>query len=344
MVHTWKLTPLLLAVVVTVSACAGENAIRTQDEGLRAVASARSAPAAVPVVVVSQPFFSGDFASWEVYQKTYDLCATLNGAAVPVVAPWEYRVYNPRENPLLGSTVAQVLRDEGIDPENSLHVEMRVVMLGGTGDVVVHGTDTRSARTLQRGEVRLVVRSMYEGVELARVVAPFLEDNLAPEVTSANRTPALSTALRAAGAELAELLRETYSVPTGPPLRARVTFNPTHIFDYTVGDDQPLEHSFRTMDAMDSMARRLPFYQYFDPEISVDAMMVFESSDPGLLVETPGSLAAHGIQPGDYIVAVGGNAAHGPHVLHRPFLTRSTNRVTIQFLRDGRPSQVVVQN
>ncbi len=340
MVHNRTAVALLTAVILLVG-CAGAGDVRSSADGLSQVAQT-GGPRAMPVLVVSQPFFSGDFQAWEIYQKTYDLCAHLNDASVPVMAPWEYRVFNRQENPLLGSTVAQVLRDEGVAPEDSLQLELRVVMLGGTGDVVVHGTDTRSARTLQRGEVRLVVRSMYDSVELARVVAPFEEDNLAPDVSSANRTPALGRAVASASAELTVVLREYY---LGRPalLGAKLMFNPSHIFQYTVGDERPLRDRFRKLDAMDSVARKLPYYQYFAPDISVDAVMQFEASDPGLLVEMPGGLAAHGIERGDYIVAVGGHRAHGPQVLNRPFLTGS-DKVTIEFVRNGRSSQVVVRN
>jgi hypothetical protein len=338
MVHT-RATAIVLMALLT--GCAGTG-VRSTTEGLGQVAQTQGEQS-MPVLVVSQPFFSGDFQSWEIYQKTYDLCAQLNGAHVPVMAPWEYRVFNPQENPLLGSTVAQVLRDEGVSPDGSLQLELRVVMLGGTGDVVVHGTDTRSARTLQRGEVRLIVRSMYDSVELARIVAPFEEDNLAVDVTAANKTPALGRALKVATVELVAALQDHYCGAAGS-LGAKLTFNPRHMFQYTVGDQRPLRDRFRKLDAMDSMARKLPYYQYFAPDISVDAVMRFEASDPGLLVEMPGELAAHGIERGDYIVAVGGHLAHGPQVLHRPFLTRASSRVTIEFVRDGRNNQIVVQN
>jgi len=93
---------------------------------------------------------------------------------------------------------------------------------------------------------------------------------------------------------------------------------------------------------MDALAGKLRYYQYFDPDITVDRVMEFEERGPGILVEAPGVLRAHGLEAGDYITHVGEREALGRQVLWRPLMLEREQTLTLQVRRRGARRRVVI--
>ena len=142
---------------------------------------------------------------------------------------------------------------------------------------------------------------------------------------------------------VAERLRGHYDAPEQDRIQGvRMAFNPQPMFVYAVRDGRPLMESFLGMDAMDALASKLRYYQYFDPDISVDRVMEFEERGPGLLVEAPGSLSAYGLEAGDYITHVGEHEALGRQSLWRPLLLEREAAVALQIRRGGARRKVVI--
>ena len=121
---------------------------------------------------------------------------------------------------------------------------------------------------------------------------------------------------------MARMIADHYTLRPGCCTNARLSYNPKPMFSYEVDGAPPLEARFEKLDALDALVAKLRYYQYFDPEISIEDLMDFEGrSSVGLLVKSPGGLGIHGLVPGDYVVSVGGSPALGPQVLARPLLS-----------------------
>ena len=340
----WLLWWACGALVASLAACSHGLDIRAQEDHLSRHRGESGAPGALaPVVVIAEPFFSGGFESYEVYQKTYDVVEALTDAGVPAVAPWEYQRLRKGQGALLDTDVGQLLRAEGVDPGEALWMELRVVMLGGTSRVGLLGEEETivGVSAVQTGEIRVKLRDIHSMEELASVVVAFVEDGLSAEVSAFDRRPALTRSLRQTVGLVAGMVAEHYPVVASPS-SAEITYNPKPMFSFEVNGAPPLSKRFEKLDALDALVGKLRYYQYFDPTISVDHLMDFEARSAGLLVKSPGAFLAHGLQAGDFIVSVDGRPALGPQVLARPLLSRRQDEVALLVERGNRPLRVVI--
>ncbi len=333
------------ALIGALGACGHGPDVHVRSENLERHTGRSGDQVGAPVVVISEPFFSGDFEPYQVYQKTWDVVSALTRASVPTIAPWEYRQLRSGQGLMLDTDVGLLLRNEGISPDEAIQMDVRVVMLGGSARVGVLEQRERlvRVRSAEQGEIRIKLRDLSEGRELASLVVGFVEDGLSAAVTSRDQTPALTLALQRSVALIVEMLADHYAIDAGRRPLADLRFNPKPMFTYTTAyGREPLEARFEDMDALDSMVSRMRFYQYFDPEISIEHLMDFESRGGGLLVAEPGDLREHGLEEGDFILAVGDHPALGAQVLFRPLLQRRQQAVILLIERGGRPAQVIL--
>lgn len=290
-------------------------------------------------------FFSGAFKPYQVVQKSHDLVTSFNREGIPVVAPWEYRTFDLDRGMVLGTNIVWLLRSEDVSMDEAVRLDLRVIMTGGEREVAVEGSDDVAVgkKYRQPGEVRVVVRRLNGETPLMELTLGFEEDPMSADVTTWDERPELRAALRETGRLVAKRLRGHYPKPSQKRLEGVETaFNPKPMFAYAVRNDRPLMESFVGLDAMDAMARKLQYYQYFDPDISMDRLMAFEAMSAGLWVEEPGVLATHGLEKGDYITHVGEHEAMGRQALWRPLLLERSRTVRLTVRRGNERRQVMI--
>ncbi len=335
MVHTRAFLVIIGLLLACFSAACGRAVdVQVDRDTLKAYQPAKG-PKDTPIVIVSTPFFSSDHEPFEVYQKTYDILDAFTNAGVATVAPWEYRVYRGRDNLLLGSNVSSLLREEGLHPYDAFELEVRVVMNTGQGAVVASDAKRASSRVLQRGKIRMHLKSLWDQEVLLSLTVSFEEDPRSQEITSYNTTPILQRAMRTAVARMSERIHTRYGGKINRAPGVQVTYNAKPMFSYTLHDEPPLKERFHGLDALENVALKMRYYQYFDPELSVEQLYAFEALDGGLWIKSPGWLSAHGLKAGDYVKTVDGKPALGPQVLARPLLKRRKNEVLLLVERAG---------
>jgi len=282
----------------------------------------------LPTITVEPPFFSGSFASHEIFQKTYALCIALTADGIPTIAPWEYRLFSPDQGVVLGSDLTQLMHAEGTDPYGSLRLELRVISLGGSSQVAVAGAVDVDSE--ERAEVIVRLRSLRTDDVVVEVVIGYVEDPLGEDIDTRDRLPGLERALAEASRQLAALLAERFDQgAAGEPPRASLAFNPRSMFDVEYSGRPPLKQQLKGLDAMELLAHSLRYYQYFWPGIGVDDLEVMSGLPGGIRVLDPGQLTTLGVQGGDFIQSVNGSPALGPQALARPFLRGHSAAVTL---------------
>jgi hypothetical protein len=259
------------------------------------------------------------------------------------VAPWEYRRLRRGNGALLDTDVGQLLRSENIRPEEALWLELRVVMLGGSSRVGLLGEKESivGVRSQERGEVRIKLRDIHTMKVVSALVVSFVEDGLSASVNAYDSRPVLTSTLRKSSALVSSMIARHYPVPERC-CGVRTTYNPTPMFSFEVNGNPPLSERFEKLDALDSLVAKLRYYQYFDPDLSVDNVMDFESRAAGLLVKTPGPLGAHGLEPGDYILTIGGRPALGPQSLTRHLLSGRQAELNLLLVRGNEALELVI--
>ncbi len=320
--------------------CGQPPRVKVHDEVLGVhTAQVRASEGLAPTVVMMEPFFSGDFAPYQIYQKTHGAVSHLTSAAVPVVAPWEF-------GGATGRSVLHVLDAEDISPDEVLLMEMRVIMLGGTARVGVVGSEETiiDVRSRQHGTVEVKLDT-GAGEPVASLKVAFEQDGLAADVTAYDAHPALTGAIANAMAQVSTFLAERYHVQPVPrdPLIAEVRFDHMPMFNYAANGDPPLRQHLDKLQGVEATVGLMRYYQYFDPDIPVEELQALSQGQRGgLWVRQPGALERHGLSAGDFIVAIGGQRALGAHVLLRPLLHGHTQHLVLLVERAGQTHRIEV--
>jgi hypothetical protein len=279
-----------------------------------------------------------------VYQKSFDVADGLGRRGFSVVAPWEVTVHNPSVDLIQGSDLVLLMENEGVSLDDALELNVRVVSLGGSRQVAVQGGQKVlvGADHLQPAEIRVNLRSIWTKKVLMELVTEYVEDPLSEDRTVSERLPALAEALALTLDAIAARLVEAFGDARPAPSTAVFAFNPKPMFDFRYGESPPLRDRFVTGDPMETLAGKLCYYQYFDPDITVDRVIDFERLDAGLLVEDPGEFASRGLKRGDFIARIGPTVALGSHVLLRQTRVDTGKSLALEVLRDGTKRSIVI--
>jgi len=124
--HGWQKVVLTLVVFLGATAC-GRFEVKKDIDRL-AELKPETERGAMPLLVMTEPFFSGAFEPYQVVQKSHDLVWSLTRDGIPTVAPWEYRTYDLERGMMLGTNALWLLREEGVEAEEALRLDLRVIM------------------------------------------------------------------------------------------------------------------------------------------------------------------------------------------------------------------------
>lgn len=302
---------------------------------------------AYPTLVMAEPEFTFAHEPSEVYLRSYQLVQTLTeGAGLPVIAPWEVDVEEGAAWPHGREHLAQLMESNGVDANRIVVLRFRVEQNGTLRNVRSPGSMGGGYTSTFEPDVKVeLIVETFGGTELARVWREYSEDVFADGPEVAELRPMLREAIDAVAMELGERFEAAFEGGArGALAPIDAMYNARQVFTYGGGAGEALNAQWQDMSEEGQRVERFRWLRLFEPGLDLAHTERFDANAPGiLLTRVSGVVADAGLRTGDYVVAVGNQAALGEHVVHRMFLSRQRgDSLPIDVLRDGNVQRLYI--
>lgn len=299
----------------------------------------------LPVLVIEEPDIGYSHDPAEEYWRVLRLIDALGGNDdLAVVAPWEADVPPGRPWPEGSSLTAAVFEATGMDPDRVLMLEVELEY-DAIERVLVPGERDPSGVRYQRDADAVLHLRALDGRsrdEVAAVSVAFEDEWDAAAEIEGDLHPRFTEAMDLAAERLRRELASLYTAgPAASAPTLHSLYSARHLADYGVRGER-LNAQWSELTDADRTGRQLVWHQRVTPGMSVDYALFFDNSPPGILVHDAGeAVRAEGVEVGDLIVEIDGDAALGEHVWTRAFVRPDARReVTVVLIRGGERVEV----